>query len=79
MKEKIINTAKCVLLFVMPLISAGFPARLFSLEYIDQRYHFLEDILIVPPVRNIFLAVIFSIYPSMKAAGMTPVKALNRE
>ena len=43
----------------MPLISAGFPARLFSLEYIDQRYHFLEDILIVPPVRNIFLAVIF--------------------
>ncbi|MBQ5326831.1 MAG: ABC transporter permease [Oscillospiraceae bacterium] len=28
---------------------------------------------------TIFLAVIFSIYPSMKAAGMTPVKALNRE
>lgn len=28
---------------------------------------------------TIFLAVVFSIYPSMKAAGMTPVKALNRE
>lgn len=53
MKEKFIHTAKCVLLIFLPLISAGFPARLFSLDYVDQRYHVLEDIFIIPPLGNV--------------------------
>ncbi len=41
MKEKLILAVKGAMLILLPLIAAGFPARFFSLEYVDQRYHTL--------------------------------------
>ncbi|MBR5521605.1 MAG: ABC transporter permease [Oscillospiraceae bacterium] len=46
---------------------------------LDKNYIFDFRLLIVGLSATILLTIIFSIYPSRKAAGMVPVEALNRE
>ncbi|MBO7328241.1 MAG: DUF2079 domain-containing protein [Lentisphaeria bacterium] len=41
MNRKISDLVKSLFLIFLPFISAGFPVRIFSLEYVDQRYHIL--------------------------------------
>ncbi len=59
MKQKIIYFAKNLFLIFLPLISSGFPVRLFSLEYVDQRYHTLSYL--PYSARSVFCAVVLMI------------------
>ena len=45
----------------------------------NETFTFDSGLLATGVSATIFLTVIFSIYPSYKAASMIPIKALNRE